>query len=176
MSHPEHSSPESPLPSGVLPPELAEFLKDQDYACVTQATDIGTVLVLKIPTPDIQSVRGAIPILLRQELHQHPAAPVIRLVLTFYDQLESPLSLETFINVADEQQRTNFAALAAQEELPMLFYDEALALQLTKVMSYRNREEAAAILMAAEQLLGSLSSEHVDFDQAKAAVMEATRL
>ena len=84
MSHPEHPSPESSLSPGALAPELVEFLKDKDYACVTQTTDIGTVLVLKIPTPDIKSVRGPIPIWLRQELYHHPTAPVIRLVIQFY--------------------------------------------------------------------------------------------
>jgi len=176
MPRPEYSSPDSPLPPGVLPPELAEFLTDQDYACVTQATDIGTVLVLKIPTPDIHSLRGPVPIWLRQELYQHPAAPVIHLVLQFYDQPESPLALETFINIADAQQRADFVALTSQEELPMFFYYEALAHQLTKVMPYMHQEQAAALLTAAEQILSGMSSDTFDFDQAKAAVMEATRL
>lgn len=30
-----------------LPKELADFLKERPYACVTQATDQGTVLVIK---------------------------------------------------------------------------------------------------------------------------------
>jgi hypothetical protein len=176
MSRPEYSSPDSPLPPGVLPPELAEFLTDQDYACVTQATDIGTVLVLKIPTPDIHSLRGPVPIWLRQELYQHPAAPVIRMVLSFYDQPEAPLALETFINVDDPQQRADFAALTSQEELPMLFYDEALAHQLTKVMPYVHQEQAAALLATAEQILSGMASDTFNFGQAKEAVMEATRL
>src|SRR6266516_8215030 len=99
MSSPEQSFGERLLPPGVLPPDLAAFLQDQDYACVTEATDHGTVLVIKVPTPDIESVRGTVPILLRQSLFQHPAAPVIQMVVRIYDQPEHPLALETFINV-----------------------------------------------------------------------------
>ncbi len=136
MSHPER-----PLSFGELPPELADFLRSQDYACVTQETDLGTVLVIKIPSPEIQSV-----------------------------------PLEMFVNVADAQQRADFAALSSQEQFPMLFYDEALALQLTKVMPYMQQEQAAAILTAADEILGSMTGESFDFDAAKTAVMEATRL
>jgi hypothetical protein len=171
MSHPERS-----LSPGELPPELTDFLKDQDYACVTQETDLGTVLVIKVPSPDIQSVRGNVPIWLRQELYQHPAAPVIRMVIQFYDQPESPIALELFVNVADAQQRADFAALSSQEQLPMLFYNDALALQLTKVMPYMQQEQAAAILTAADEILGSMTGESFDFDAAKAEVMGATRL
>jgi hypothetical protein len=175
MSYPELSAGADFL-SGELPPELADFLKDKDYACVTQATDRGTTLVIKMPSADIQSVRGPVPILLRQELYDHPAAPVIRLVFTFYDQPESPLALETFINVGDEQQRANAAALTTQEELPMLFYNEALQPRLSKVMAYGTQEEMAEILRSADHLLGSIPPEYYDFDMAKAAVIKATGL
>ena len=81
-----------------LPPELAAFLKDQRYACLTHATDQGTVLVLKAPRSEIDSVRGTVPIQLRHELHRHPAAPVIRMVVTIYDQPARPLAFDTFIS------------------------------------------------------------------------------
>src|SRR6185295_8503955 len=39
--HPSHQRPEHNEPDypAALPPELAEFLKKHDYACITQATD-----------------------------------------------------------------------------------------------------------------------------------------
>jgi hypothetical protein len=98
------------------------------------------------------------------------------MVVQFYDQPESPLALEMFVNMTDTQQRADFAALSSQEQLPMLFYDEALTLQLTKVMPYMQQEQAAAILTAADEILGSMTDESFDFDQAKAEVMGATRL
>src|SRR5258708_1263526 len=101
---PEHNDPDYPA---VLPPELADFLKDQDYACIAQATDQGTAFVMKMPGGEIESVRGTVPILLRQELYVHPTAPVIRLVFTIYDQPQTPLALETFVNITDDQQRAD---------------------------------------------------------------------
>jgi hypothetical protein len=94
-----------------LPPELAAFLRDQDIVCLMQGTDQGTVFVIKLSTPDIESARGRVPIHLRHELYAHPNAPVIRTTLCIYDQPEAPLALETFTNIADENQRNDFAAL-----------------------------------------------------------------
>src|SRR5688572_4295587 len=87
-----------------LPPELVAFLKDQRYACVTEATDRGTVFVVKVPGAEIESLRGPVPIHQQHELYDHPKAPVIRLVTTIYDRPDRPLKLETFINIADPQQ------------------------------------------------------------------------
>src|SRR3712207_8401301 len=56
----------------------------------------------------------------------------IRMLLTVYDRPETPLALETFINIADDQQRADFAPLAGQAELDVLFYNEWLEHQLTK--------------------------------------------
>lgn len=181
MSGPEHS-PSHPFPSGehrasaTLPPELADFLEDKQYACVTQATDHGTVFVVKAPALDIESVRGRVPIQLRHALYEHPAAPVIRTVTTIYDQPERPLALETFINVADEQQRADVATLSRQRELHLLFYDEHLSHRLSKAVRLRDQETLGRIVQQAERLAAAIPDERFDFDSAKQAVMEATRL
>src|SRR5215204_5452132 len=85
-----------PLEPSPLPQELAEFLHDQD-----------TVFVIKLPTQDIESARGRVPIHLRHELYAHPNAPGIRTTLRIYDQPEAPLALETFTNIEDEYQRSD---------------------------------------------------------------------
>ena len=167
----------TPLYPAQLPPELAEFLKDQNYACLTHETNQGTVFVIKVPGAEIQSVQGTVPIRLRQELYDHPAAPVIRMVLTIYDQPQTPLALETFINIADEQQRANFAALSQQEQLPLLFYNEALTHQLTKVVPYEDKAGTTQfVLQRADELLQGIPQDHFDFDAAKAAIMQATQM
>src|SRR4051812_47172577 len=165
MSFPEHQA--RPHPEGELPPELAEFLRGQDYACLTQAIDKGTAFVLKLPHVEIDSVRGTVPIQFRQELYDHPLAPVIRIVITIYDQLTAPLAVETFINVADEQQRGDFAALKGQDKLILLFYNESLTHSLTKVLPYDGRAAANQTLLAAEQILRAIPEERFDFDRAK---------
>jgi hypothetical protein len=171
--HPDHAGPLHPA---ALPPELAAFLKDHTYACVPHAMDIGTAFVMKVPGSDIQSVRGVVPVLLHQELYAHPAAPVIRLIFTIYDQPEQPLALETFINITDEEQRTDYAALANQPALPLLFFDEALTHQLTKVVPFHNQQDSAALLQTADRLLLLIPERERDFDAAKAAVIRTTQL
>jgi hypothetical protein len=159
-----------------LPPELAEFLRDQDIACLMQGTDQGTVFVIKLPSEDIESARGRVPIHLRYELYAHPNTPVIRTILRMYDQPEAPLALETFTNIEDENQRSDFAALAQQEVLFLLFYDEKLAHTLTKVVPQNTPEQAALVLGYAERILATIPKEQFDFERAKQAVMQATSL
>src|SRR6266498_3213964 len=132
-----------PLEPSPLQPELAEFLRDKDVACLMQGTDQGTAFVLKLPTEDIESARGRVTIQLRHELYAHPAAPVIRTLLMLYDQPDRPLALETFTNIEDEDQRSNFAALSHQEALLLLFYDEELSHRLTKVVPQSDPEQSA---------------------------------
>src|SRR6266508_849751 len=121
--------PHEPSP---LPPELAEFLRNKDIACLMQGTDQGTAFVIKLASRDIESARGTVPIHLRHELYAHPTAPVIRTNLRIYDQPNTSLALETFTNIEDELQRSDFAGLAQQEALLLLFYSSFASLR------YRN--------------------------------------
>src|SRR4051794_40419715 len=120
---PHHLGPDQP---SALPPELGAFLRGQHYAALLHATDRGTVLVVRAPRRDIRSVQGPVPIELRHELYQHPASPVVRMVTRIYDLPDSSLALETFVNVDDPDQRADYAALAQQDHLLMLFYDQQL--------------------------------------------------
>jgi hypothetical protein len=160
-----------------LPPELAAFLRGEDIACLMQGTDQGTVFVIKLPSPDIESARGRVPIYLRYELYAHPNAPVIRTTLRIYDQPEAPLTVETFTNIEDENQRRDFAALAQQETFFLLFYDEKLAHTLTKVVPQINPEQAAEVLAYADRrLLAVIPKEDFDFERAKQAVIVVSDL
>ncbi len=105
-----------------------------------QGTDQGTVFVLKLSAQDIESARGTVPVRLRHELYAHPNAPVLRTILTIYDQPDAPLALETFTNIDDEYQRSDFAALAQQEAFLLLFYEAAcLDTSLTRYVMRRLR-------------------------------------
>src|SRR5215210_5487366 len=135
-----------------LPPELAAFLQDHLFACLTHPTDQGTVLLLKAPRQEIEMLRGPLPIAVHHALHDQVTAPVIRMVVTFYDQPSRPLAFETFINVQDPQQRADYAALADQPDLRLLCYDEDLAHRLTKRVTHRARARVPAILARADAL------------------------
>ena len=170
--------PSQPSSESDLPPELAAFLQTQDRACLFQATaDHGTVAVIKLPAADIDSTRGPVPIRLRHELYDHPAAPVIRTVLTIYDQPANPLALETFSNVQDPDQRAEFAALAEQQELVLLLYDEQVRQRLAKRVPLRDHAATIeAIVAQAQDLAARIPADAFDFDAAKQAVLERTRL
>lgn len=159
-----------------LPPELAAFLKDQHYAALLHAINLGTVLLVKTPIQDIESVRGRVPIGFNHELYDHPASPVIRILTRIYDQPSRPLALETFVNVGDTDQRADYAALTQQDRLLLLFYDEQLRHRLTKTTQGTDRIAVAQVLTTADRLLAAIPERLRDFDAAKAAVMEQTAM
>src|SRR5205823_4125437 len=105
------SDPPSSQHGAELPPELAEFLRGQQYAALLHATNQGTVLAVKMPGYEINSVRGRVPIEVRHELYSHPMSPVIRMVTRIYDQPDSSVALETYVNVGDPDQWADYAAL-----------------------------------------------------------------
>lgn len=178
----EHDPPGKPLAGeplfpALLPPDMATFFRRAaPYACVTQATSEGVAYVIKTPSADLVTLRGTIPVGLRHELYEHPSAPVIRTVLTILDRPRSPLQVETFINVAAEDQRADFAALANQERLILLFYDEQIRHRLTKLVPYPDRGDVPRILTRATEIAAAIPPWRRDFDRAKAAVMQQTTL
>ena len=160
-----------------LPLELAAFLRAHGpYACLTQATDQGTVYILKAPRVEIQRVHGTLPVTVSHELYLHPSSPVIRTLLTLYDDPAHPLAFESFINIADDDQRGDFIALAAQDHLVLLFYDETLAHRLTKRVSHSGQGRIKRIVQNAQAELAAIGAEQVDFDRAKADVIKGTTL
>ena len=172
--HYSQHEPERPDPLG-LPSDLAAFLRTQRYACLTHATEDGrTAFVVKAPAADLATLRGPIPIELRHELYHHPAAPVIRTLLICHDRVGRPLSLESFTNVGDPQQRAEFAALAEQREAALLFYDESLQHRLSKRVRTPSGAALTDVLRQASFLLSVIPPEEVDFDRAKDAVLRLT--
>lgn len=167
------SEPIEPIP---LPPDLAAFLATQPVACLMYETNEGTAHVIKLPAQEIASVRGRVPIQVRHELYAHPQAPVIRTVLTIYDQPEHPLALETMTNVAESDQRADFGRLAGQEELLLLFYDEQLQHRLSKRVGNVDRKTIEDILEQADAARQRIPPERYDFMRAKEAVMRNTHL
>ena len=162
--------------SSDLPLELAEVLRAPAYACLTVGTDQGTVVVIKAPAAEIQRVRGPIPVELRHQLFEHPAAPVIRITLRLFDDPDAPLAMETFINVRDPAQRADYAALAQQDHIDLLFYDEVLQIRLRKQIIHSSAAVVPGVLAAAEERARSIPEATYNFNQAKGAVQEVTTL
>jgi hypothetical protein len=101
---------------------------------------------------------------------------VIRTVLSLYDRPQHPLKVESFINVAEEDQRRDFAALADQEQLLLLLYDRDLQHRLSKVVPYPDRTDIPLILARAEELRAAIAPWRYHFERAKAAVQRETTL
>jgi hypothetical protein len=181
MPHPEEefqqfSDPGEPQPAVALPSELAAFLATEELACLIHNSDQGALYVLKAPASELASLRGTFLIGLTHELHQHPQAPVIRSVLTFYDHPNQPLRFDTFLNIDDPDQRACFASLAARDELTLLFYDEHLAHRLSKRVPNGDPDAMRRLLALADQVHTMIPSDRYDFAAAKAAVLHATSL
>lgn len=172
---PLHSTSE-PFHPSPLQPELAEFFQDHDFAAVMHGSNHGTLLVIKAPRREIHSVEGPILIGLEHELYDHPTAPVIRMVTTFFDQPNRPLALETFVNVEDPQQHADYEALSHQEEMLILFFDETHQHRLTKQVGGVDRDRVAEVLRRAEELYQAIPEEQYSFEIAKAWVMAHTSL
>ena len=134
------------------------------------------VFVVKAPGREITSVSGRVPIQVTRELHQHEAAPVIRTVVKIYDQPDRPLALEAFINVDEPDQWADFANLAEQDELLLLFYDEGLSHRLTKRLKKTTGHEMRNILNWADRVRASIPDEWCDFDRARADVLRTMGL
>ena len=142
-------------------------------------TDQGSVLIIKIPRRDIDRARGdRTPIHFRHELYGHSLAPVIRMVVRIYDRPGSRThtALDTFVNVADEQQREHYEALTRQPAMLFLFHDERLRQRLQKIVPYDNQGDIAQVLRMADAHLSQIPRERFDFNRAKADVMRSTRL
>src|SRR5688572_19408321 len=168
---PTRFNPERP---NQLLPELAAFLRGHQYAALLHATDLGTALIVKAPRSEIASARGRVPIGFNHELYAHPASPVVRMVTRIYDQPTRPLAFETFVNVGDPDQRGDYAALARQDELVMLFYDQTVDHALSKRVRLTDRPRLLEVLTTADRLFLAIPEERRDFDAAKAEVMSQT--
>jgi hypothetical protein len=156
------------------PLPLAEFLRAHTYACLLQETDQRSVFICKAPAPEIQTLRGSIPIHVRYELYQQPTAPVIRTVVRLYDRPQNPLALETFTKLEDPQQRSEFGALADQDELFLLFFDGDVRHRLSKHVRIAGQGHIRRVLEQAERFLAGIPAEVFNFDLAKAQVMAET--
>jgi hypothetical protein len=173
-----HQDPEphEPIEPAALPADLAAFLRTTDVACLMQESNHGTVFVVKLPASEIQNLSGRVSMRVRHELYQHPAAPVIRTVFRIYDQPDNPLGLETFTNVEQADQRDDFARLASQKNIYLLFYDEQLRHRLTKGLENVEASVIEEIVTKADALRAQVPAELYDFDSAKAEIVARTSL
>jgi len=156
-------------PSGAeLPADLAAFLESQHLACLLIGTARGSGFVIKAPGSEIEGLRGPMPVLFRQELYRHRTAPVIRRLLRLYDRPHgrppSSLAFESFVNVDDEGQRSDYGELARPDLVDLYFYDETLQHRLTKQIPNNLRSDIPLVLITALRLRARIPTDRFDFD------------
>jgi hypothetical protein len=165
--HQQHE-PGHPPSGGDLPHDLAAFLASQRLVCLLIGTERGSGFVIKAPTDEIEGLRGPVPVLFRHELYRHPSSPVIRLLLRLYDRPHaappSSLAFESFVNVDDEGQRSDYGALARQDLVDLHFYDDALRPRLTKQIPNNLRGDIPLVLATARRLRDRIPRDRFDFD------------
>ena len=86
-----------------------------------------------------------------------------------HDRPNTPLALETFINVVDPRQHADFASLAQKREIEMLFCDEHLRYRLAKRVTNMQGEQAPLVLRYGGRLVAAIPEELRGFDAAKTA-------
>ena len=89
-------------------------------------------------------------------------------------QVEAKVAFASAATHHDE--RTDYAELAEQDHLLMLFYDEQLRHSLTKRVGGVDPQAVTEVLTNADRLLAAIPSGQRDFDRAKAEVMARTSL
>src|SRR5262249_25456900 len=109
-------------------------------------------------------------------LYQHPAAPVIQVLVTIYDRSPHPLAMDLFVNVEDQDARAEYAALADQEEILFLFHDEELRRRRGITVRNGGQEDIRRIVATADRLLAGIPREQFDFMAAKAEVIRRTSM
>jgi hypothetical protein len=157
--------------SYALPPQLQEFLRTQEYACLLHGSNRGTLFLLKAPAHELTTLNGPTPVRVSHELYSKPTAPVIRTLLRWYDRPDSTIAFEAFTNVADPEQREDYRHLARQSTLTVLGYDELLRVAVQKMVANHQQREIAQIADLADKLRGLIPEDEYDFDLAKARVM-----
>lgn len=153
-----------------LPPVLAAFLADREFAMLINDTNIGSVVTIKLPDADLADLGGRIQFSLRYELHHPPYGPVIRFVLGVADRADSHLWLETFCNPADPVQVSEFRDLVGRDRLRVLFYGSDLTLRFSKLVPQAPDDVRMRIVDEAIARLIRMDPDDVDFDRAKAKV------
>ena len=154
---------------------LLQFLKERPYACVTEDAGSETVLVVKIPGTRIRSLDSESSIYISHEVFEHEAGPVIRIVTNFR-AVDAPFSMETFVDIADPQQRREYQQLAKQDVLHLLFFDESLQHRATRAISGTGCQNVQQVLRSAEGMLGRVPLAKRDFVRAKSEVQGRTTL
>lgn len=171
FSYDDHSRVKVPIPQG-----LYDTIAASDTIALMHETDLGTAFFVKVPSYEIVSARGPLPMIMQHSLHRTDYAPVIGTSLILYDQPGDPLIFDTYTNIADPEHVSYYRRLAGQNFFNMFFFDEMMNQALVKYFTHTSGEQMEQILIHAERVRQSIPATRYDFDEAKRVVQATRRL
>jgi hypothetical protein len=159
-------------PPDELPAEIREVFERFGYGCLAAETNIGVVHVCHAADSDIEGFANK-PVLYQWQLVKMPTAPLIRLELAILDHPSNPYRLESFLNVAQEDQARILAQLANQDPLYLAFHGDDLNYRFTKIVDHDRQQwqYLDELVEEATDYWDAIPPEQRDFDQAKAEFM-----
>lgn len=156
-----------------LPADMRRLLLDQPGPlCTSAIINEQAAIIVKAERATCEGLRGPIPIGYRAELGMYPSGAAIRLAIDFFDHPDDPLSMDTFLNVAQADHLRLLRVLAAQPVIVIHLFDEAIDYVISKVINHRgaSRSELDTLIEMARQHNTTIA--RVDWPTAKAAMMK----
>lgn len=154
-----------------LPDDLQQaLLSTSEPVCSALIVNAIASVIVKAPSDEVASFRGAIPVLYRYELGRFEEGAVIRLYLEIKDRPASPYSMETFLNPAADHDLELLRQLISQAVLDIHFFDMAVNYVFSKRLRHRKlqRRELGALMDMALAHLQAVSPEQLNWQVAKA--------
>ena len=155
--------------SNALPPEIKDVFTQTGYGCLAVESNRGVVHVCHAPSRDIKGFIGK-PIRCQWQLIKMPTAPLVRLEMTVIDNPFQPYKLESFLNVAADDQARILAQLANQDHLLLAFYGDNLEYELSLTVTHGEQQwqQLDELMAQALRYWRTLPQKVRDFDKAKA--------
>lgn len=162
-----------------LPPDLAAFLREQDYCCLpTPSAGGGTCLIVKMPTVRLGEMTMPVPVQIKFMTYHCATSPVIRTILVVNDRPNDPLYLEFFTNVGSDDDVRDFKGLLHDERVVIYYFDAQLHHRYTGFIAVPHawRLGLPSILASAQRDLAAIPLERRDFELAREEVIDRTNL
>ena len=152
-----------------LPTEMKKVFEKIGYGCLALESDIGIVHICHAPDTEIDGFANK-PVTSRWQLIKMSTAPLIRLEVKILDRPENPYRFESFLNVAEQDQKKVLTELANQDQLFLAFYGENLDFRFIKVIPHNKQQWQHIDEMTKEafEYLSMIPPNQQNFDKAKA--------
>lgn len=158
----------------VLPLSYRTVLGEHDVMCAIAHVGAEAAIIAKLPGADIEGFRDVL-VMYQYAVGLYPEGAVLALGLTFMDSAE-PFSMETFMNVAIQEDVALARMLTHQRYLTVHLFDEKIEYRYSKRLRHRiaQRFELVGLITTAVEHVAGLAE--IDWAAARARFMEEVAL